>query len=616
MVNGEAPEPLEEQQAFINRAGTSHGLLVAGPGTGKTFTLEQAARHLVEEEEADPDRLVLLTLTRSMSGSLEERVPYGNASTLHAFALRHLNLLGEAGGRRVPDSWETEELIHDDLHLGVEEEFDVAATPGEAKSFLKELARSFRQAQDEPEELSDEHARFYEVFQRQRELFRYRLMDEMVPDLLTLVERGQPLVEPPQYLLVDEYQDLNPGELRLLREIAGRHDCLLLACGDDRQSIYGFREADSFALHRFPDVYELDEVDYLWRSFRCPPAVCRIAEAIARPLPDLPGIDRPALEAMDAGEDGEVVVLNAPSVEGEADWVLEECERLIQEEGYDPRDIMIVAASFRDAVERMLAERWKRREEVSFDLYDPRQQDPVGDEAGVRVLGAALRLAADPADQLAWRTIQWATTGIGEETRRQLLSANEQVHRQNLEAVAERVAACQRTLNAGEAVIERFGGAEEVDAREVMACVEDGLDQQFDREVGLNQLFDEQEEPVALEDWTELIQQLQRKEQIEPSERPDGVPVRTIHGAKGLEAPVVVVMNAIQYSFTGRGDVADGIRQLYVALSRASERLYITAPDFVKYSQIGNAIGTDYAGLADQIERAARRADIPVQRQE
>lgn len=616
MANGNEPEPLDEQRAFIQRASETHGLLVAGPGTGKTFTLEQAARRLVEEDGADADALHLLTLTRSMAGSLEQRVPYGNASTLHAFALRHLNLMGEAQGRRVPDPWAVEQLVHQDLCWGVQEEFGVRATPSEAEDYLEELSRSFRQAQDEPEELGDHHARFHEVFQRQRELFRYRLMDELVPDLLRLLERGEPLADPPEHLLVDEYQDLNPGELRLLRLIAEYHDCTVLACGDDRQSIYGFREADEFALHRFPDAYALDQVNYLWRSFRCPASVCRFAEAIARPLPDLPGLERPGLESVDAEREGEVVVLNARSVQGEATWVLEECERLIEDERYRPSDIMIVAASFRDAVERELTDQADERDGLGFELYDPRQQDPVGDEPGVRVLGAALRLADEPADQMAWRTLQWATPGIGEERSRQILSENERVYRRNLTAVAQRVAACQRTVEAGETIIERFGDADEVDGREVLECVEEVLGEQYDREEGLNRLFDEMEEPAPLDAWSEQITSLQHKDRIEPEDRPEGIPVRTIHGAKGREAPVVILMNAIQHSFTGHGNVADGIRELYVAVSRAGEKLYITAPRFVGYTQIGNAIGADVAGLADRIERAALATGLDVRRQE
>jgi|SRR5512132_3938262 hypothetical protein len=72
------PEPLPEQRRFIERDANEHALLVAGPGTGKTFTVECRARHLVEQCGVDPDGIALLTLTKSLVESLAERVPYGN----------------------------------------------------------------------------------------------------------------------------------------------------------------------------------------------------------------------------------------------------------------------------------------------------------------------------------------------------------------------------------------------------------------------------------------------------------------------------------------------------------------------------------------------------------
>lgn len=612
MCDDTEPQPLDEQLEFILRAGDSDALLVAGPGTGKTFTLEHTARHLVEERGVDADRLRLVTLTRSMAGSLEERTPFGAASTLHSFALHHLNRLGEARDRRVADAWERENLVEEDLHLGVKEEFDVHATPSQAADYLDELARSFRENQQEPADLSPQNARFHRVFRRQRELFRYRLLDELVPDLLEILEQGGELEDPPDYLLVDEYQDLNPAELRLLRQIARGHDTRVVACGDDRQSIYGFREADHLALHRFPQVYGLDEVDYLWRSWRCPRVVCQLAEEVARPLPALENIERPPLHPAEDGEEGDLVVGTVRSVPAEASWVLEECARLVSEEGYRPHEIMIIAASFRDAVERELHDQSEEMEGVPFEVYDPEELDPMGNQPAVRTIGAALRLADEPNDQVALRTLQWATPRIGETRRREILTGGHQLYRENLEAVADRIAACRPPVDTAAEVVDRFGDGGELDAREVMEVVGEGLGRDFEEQTGLQRLYENVDAPAAPGDWLEEIRGLQQKDLIEPGDRPEGIPVRTIFGAKGREASVVFLMNAIEYSFSGHGDIADGIRKLYVALSRASDRLYVTAPHFVGYTQIGNAIDADYAGLYDHISQAARRLGFEV----
>jgi superfamily I DNA/RNA helicase len=147
----EGPAPLPEQRRFIECDPTEHALLVAGPGTGKTFTIERRARFLVEERGVDPDRIALLTLTRSLVESLAERVPYGHAQTFHSFALVWLNRLGEAWDRRVVAPNDVHDLVRLDLQHGVELEFDVTIPRDRIGAFVRErLSAAFRDEQDQP----------------------------------------------------------------------------------------------------------------------------------------------------------------------------------------------------------------------------------------------------------------------------------------------------------------------------------------------------------------------------------------------------------------------------------------------------------------------------------
>jgi superfamily I DNA/RNA helicase len=162
------PEPLPEQRAFIERVADAHALLVAGPGTGKTFTLERRAQFLVEECNVDPERIALLTLTRSLVRSLAERVPHGRAQTLHSFALAQLNRLGEAWDRRVADPWEVSNVVRTDLKLGFEVAYGQRISRTRVGDFLNRLGAAFREAQDEPTDMSLEERRLFQVFQQQR----------------------------------------------------------------------------------------------------------------------------------------------------------------------------------------------------------------------------------------------------------------------------------------------------------------------------------------------------------------------------------------------------------------------------------------------------------------
>jgi superfamily I DNA/RNA helicase len=89
--------------------------------------------------------------------------------------------------------------------------------------------------------------------------------------------------------------------------------------------------------------------------------------------------------------------------------------------------------------------------------------------------------------------------------------------------------------------------------------------------------------------------------QVESDEVPEAIPVYTIFGAKGLQAPVVFLMNALEQSFTGRGSIEDGVRRAYVAVTRASEHLVISAPFYLR----GPRLSTPWARGRAALPRAS-----------
>jgi DNA helicase-2/ATP-dependent DNA helicase PcrA len=605
---GPPPEgPTPEQQRFIDRALHSHALLVAGPGTGKTRGLAYAAAR-VQQEGVPPENLVVVTLTRALANSLSQRIPNCKASTLHSFALANLNRLGAAWGRRVVDRWSEENFVRTDLQLGVAHDFGQRPTLPQVEKFFTALGAAFREGQDEPANMDVVQQRLWQVFRNQRELFRYRLMDELVIDLVDLVEQGHELDPLPTHVFVDEYQDLTAGELRLLQLLAQR-GTRIIAAGDDRQSIYRFREADQRALHRFGEVYGV-ALDALTESWRCPRRICEFAEAVAQPLPALPDFVRPPLTPRPGRPDeGEIKLLTARSPTAEARWIIGECRRLMGE-GTRACDIMLVVPKFFDAVFAELKEQADAIAELPFAFYDPRGTDPAASDPAVRLLGAGARILADPQDQIAWRTLVWATLQLGETRLTTLLTANQGDYKRNLEHVAAGNAVCRRPLAAGQAAIAQFNGQAEVNARELVTL----LARELGREgLDLTLLARAEEEaggPIASPaTWAGVVVELSQPTLIGPAERPDDIPVRTIFGAKGLESSVAFLVSAIEAAFTGE-HAADDIRRLFVAVTRAEHKLYITASRSLRYTRLGNTAGVNAGGLSPLITAAAARVDI------
>ena len=94
---------------------------------------------------------------------------------------------------------------------------------------------------------------------------------------------------------------------------------------------------------------------------------------------------------------------------------------------------------------------------------------------------------------------------------------------------------------------------------------------------------------------------------------PDAIPVYTIFGAKGLQAPVVFLMNALEQSFAGRGSLEDGVRGAYVGVTRARDHLLVTAPLYLRGSTLEHTVGTRAGGLAQIIAGAAGQIGLVIE---
>lgn len=612
----ERPDPLPEQRAFIERAATGHGILVAGPGTGKTFTLQRMSEYIVEELGHDEESIELVTLTRSMASKLEEKIPYGRVQTLHSFSLRQLNQLGEAGDRRIAGQWEQQELIRRDLRREAEVVFpDATVSLDHIDGFFDKMPAGFREDQEGLEELSPEEQRIERVFNHQRELFRYRLLDEIVLVLVRLLEQGTPLESSPEFVLVDEYQDLTAGELRLLQLLAERFSTRILVCGDDRQSIFGFRNANREAIRRFQEVYDLDEIDFLAQSKRLPGILCAFAEEIASALPDIPGVPRPPIVPWPGREDdGELRLYLAPSPEGEARWVRDEARRLVEEEGFEPWEIMIIVAMYKQPVFSQLNDAEQEVDTLPFHFYEPGSGGFEFGDPDVRLLGAAVRLVQDDQDQLAWRTLVEFTPNLGEARITRLLAADGTTFLANLRELAGSSGAIAVPLEAGERLISTFGGAGRISAQEVVEFLADQLGLDALETGRVQNLVEEFGEELSPDVWDRHLVELEYSEEVSPELCPEGIPVRTIFGAKGLDAPVVFLMNAQEECFSARGDPGEGLRRLYVAATRAEEKLSISASSYLKYRSLGYAMEKERGAIAPNIARAAQSVGVEVLR--
>src|SRR5680860_421104 len=279
----------EFQQAVVDHDGGPL-LVLAGPGTGKTTTLVEAVVDRIENRGASPDSVLVLTFSRKAAEELRDRITgrlgrtlsQGSTqlgSTFHSFAYSLLRSHTEqdlyAAPLRLLSAPEQDVALRD-LLLGTRQEDTVTWPPNLAEAlrtrgFTHELQGVLARTREkglEPVEL----ARIGAEEGRPEWVAAARFMEEYLTslnftsaiDYPELIYRAVLLAERPtiqdalrsqySHVFVDEYQDTDPSQVRLLRALAGNGRNLTVVGGPD-QSIYAFRGAELRGLLEFPEVF-------------------------------------------------------------------------------------------------------------------------------------------------------------------------------------------------------------------------------------------------------------------------------------------------------------------------------------------------------------------------
>src|SRR5713101_7546864 len=374
---GESGLKLNEAQRRAITHGDGPLLVIAGAGTGKTRVITERIRHLLQSDGTlSGENILGLTFTKKAAGEMKGRVvkaagERGKAVTLATFHSFCETLLTEADPERVIlDKFDHWILLRRNLARLRLEKYRRLAEPGQ---FLNDFVEFFSRCQDELVSGEDYHryaaglaarleterdalgedtlAERLETVALQQELARaYRASEELLREkkrvsfgsLITgavaLLERDAQLREALQekcrYILVDEFQDTNISQLRLLELLAGATRNIV-AVGDNDQAIYRFRGA-SFAsfklfLERFAGWKEGQDSTRLrvalTENYRSTPNILRVAMQVIGQNAVSADFPKKVLSPnKPAGEKIRVVELATP--EEEARWVAGELERI------------------------------------------------------------------------------------------------------------------------------------------------------------------------------------------------------------------------------------------------------------------------------------------------
>src|SRR6266566_1304067 len=385
-------DPLPQQRLAIE-APLGPVLVVAGPGAGKTFCLIARIHHLIDTLHMAPERICAVTFTNRaaeeiavrLKHTLGDRAEGVTRGTIHALCLALLREHAEAAGLRkgfgVADE-QYQKVILGRLHVPLEQR----------GSLLNRFSRHRVQKHDF--ELTADDARLY------REYAAWLAHRNMV-DFDDLVAKAEELLRSRgdiadtiaarwDYLLVDEFQDVNAVQYDLLKRLVAPHDNLF-AVGDDEQSIFAWAGADPYVLVRFGRDYGIERPIILDKNRRCSR---QIFETARRVLAQNPQLFEKQLSA-DQESPYEVGALAFRDEAEEAAWLLEDLrsDRAASGLGWGEYAVLYRRHKLGEYLEGRLLR-------AGIPCRLARGRSLVEDDV-IKYVIAALRIVRDPDDQVA-----------------------------------------------------------------------------------------------------------------------------------------------------------------------------------------------------------------------
>ncbi|MFM8312961.1 MAG: ATP-dependent helicase, partial [Deltaproteobacteria bacterium] len=282
----------EQKEAALHNYGPL--LILAGAGSGKTTVLVARTGRLIQENIVNPKELCVMTFTNKAARELKSRVQdkLGStaksiwAGTFHSFGLHILReFFKEAGLPKtfgILDPGDASSIVKEilkDFHLGDKTAYDAEKLLS-LMSYWRERGQTQTSSVDEYEQAVEWILPHYTKKLKQLGMIDF---DGLILKPIELMEKNENLRKVLQsrftQVMVDEFQDTNLMQMKLIRLLTDAHKNLAVV-GDDDQSIYGWRGACIKNILDFPKSYENCKVVRLEQNYRSSPAILAVANSI------------------------------------------------------------------------------------------------------------------------------------------------------------------------------------------------------------------------------------------------------------------------------------------------------------------------------------------------
>jgi DNA helicase-2/ATP-dependent DNA helicase PcrA len=605
-----------QRQAVVHGEGPL--LVLAGAGSGKTRVLTHRIGYLLATGAARPGEILAITFTNKAASEMRERVGalIGRSvramwvTTFHSACARMLRAdaekLGYARTFTIYDESDSLRMLKRCMtELGVDpKRYPPRSIRSQISGAKNKLVDAAAYAQAQGSVFEETAAAVYELYEKRMLAANAMDFDDLLVRTVNVLELSDEARErwrrTFRHVLVDEYQDTNHAQYRLLQLLTEEHGNLMVV-GDEDQSIYGFRHADIRNILDFERDFPEAEVVKLEQNYRSTQTILSAANAVVER-----NRERRPKQLWTEIAGGEPVRLSELSDEHEeARWVAGEIGRLAEEDGVKREDVAVFYRT--NAMSRVLEDTLNR-----FDLpYQVIGGTKFYERAEIKDAVAYLSLLANPADQVSFaRIVNSPRRGIGNTTQGRIAShANttgktiwevvenvEEVPALNSGAIKavsrfyETMAGLrERALEEGpvagllEAVLNESGYLEALSAERTIEA--EGRAENLEALIAGAAEFDierEQEGESEVPPLEEYLQQISLyTQQDDLQEEESLITLMTLHNAKGLEYDTVFIIGCEDGAFPHMRALEEGgeeeeRRLCYVGITRARQRLYLT----------------------------------------
>jgi len=603
------------------RAAVRHGegplLVLAGAGSGKTRVLTHRIAYLLATGAARPGEILAITFTNKAASEMRERVEklVGRSAramwvtTFHSACARMLRAdaerLGYSRSFTIYDESDSLRMLKRCINeLGVDpKRYPARSIRSQISGAKNKLVDASSYAQQQGSVFEETAAGVYELYEKRMLAANAMDFDDLLVRTVNVLELSEEARErwrrTFRHVLVDEYQDTNHAQYRLLQLLTAEHANLMVV-GDEDQSVYGFRHADIRNILDFEkDFPEAEEIK-LEQNYRSTQTILSAANAVVER-----NRERRPKQLWTEIAGGEPVKLSELTDEHEeARWVAGEIERLAEEDGVKREDVAVFYRT--NAMSRVLEDTL-----VRFELpYQVIGGTKFYDRAEVKDAVAYLSLLANPSDQVSFaRIVNSPRRGIGN-TSQGRLAAHANTTGLSIWEVAERV---EEVPGLGAAAIKAVGRfqetmeglrarADEMPVAELLEAIlretgyldalsaertieAEGRAENLEELVGMAAEFDanhELEGEGEVSPLEEFLQQISLyTQQDDLREEESLITLMTLHNAKGLEYDTVFLVGCEDGAFPHMRSLEEGgeeeeRRLCYVGITRARRRLYMT----------------------------------------